>query len=46
MGSLHIGASPRVGTDDPAAVEWVRQVETLAPEMWEKLTARRKGAVR
>jgi hypothetical protein len=46
MGSLRIGASPRVDKDDPAAVEWVQQAEALAPKMWEKITARRKGAVR
>ena len=32
--------------DDPAAVEWVEQAEALAPEVWGKLTSRRRGVVR
>jgi hypothetical protein len=32
--------------DDPVAVEWVKKAEVLAPELWEKLAARRKGVVR
>jgi hypothetical protein len=32
--------------DDPGAVGWVEKAESLAPEVWQKFAARRKGVVR
>jgi hypothetical protein len=32
--------------DDPVASAWIRHAQALAPELWEKLGARRRGVVR
>lgn len=32
--------------DDPAAVEWMRVAEAMAPEIWLKLSERRRGCAR
>jgi hypothetical protein len=42
----HMSVVAMYDAEDEGAVEWVRQAEERAPELWAKLNERRRGAVR
>jgi hypothetical protein len=42
----HMGVAAVYDAENAEAVAWVKRAKELAPELWEKMSERRKGVVR